>query len=301
MLQRLGNAILASRFQAILVTSLLSMFGLLVPFFTYIGSGLVPGLVCLGRNTASGIQVVFGSFVLTTLFAIAANTDPYVVVAIAVGIWIPVWITANVLRITASQSSMLLAAAMVGMVYILLTHILVNDIVAWWQGWLDLWLEQLSGHANREKLAALFNMAAPFMNAMTVAGLFVSLVCTVFCARWWQAHLVNKGGFRKEFHALRLPGLLVYPVIALVVFMIINDSKPGSMVVDILVLLIFVYLFQGIASIHRVVTDRKLSGMWLTGMYVFLFLLPQLLLFIACIGMIDSWLYKQRAETDSET
>ena len=292
MLQRLGNAVLANKFQAIFATSLMTMVGLLVPFFTYIGSGLVPGLVCLSKNAVTGLQVIIGSFILTMLFVTVANVTPYVVIAFAIGIWAPVWISSNVLRITASQGSLLLTAAIIGMIYILLTHLLVEDIVAWWQGWLNLWLEQIANTANREKLSELFNMAAPLMNAMTVAGLFVSLVCTVFCARWWQAYLVNKGGFRKEFQSISLPRYLLYPVLAIIAWMIINESKPGDIVVDILVLLIFVYLFQGLASIHRVVAEKHMSGMWLTGMYIFMFLIPQILLFIACIGMIDSWLYR---------
>jgi hypothetical protein len=65
---------------------------------------------------------------------------------------------------------------------------------------------------------------------------------------------------------------------------------------DLLWLLIIMYLFQGIASIHRLVRVRELSAAWLVAMYCFLVVLfPHMIVFIACIGMADAWMHGKKA------
>jgi hypothetical protein len=47
-------------------------------------------------------------------------------------------------------------------------------------------------------------------------------------------------------------------------------------------------VIQGIASVHRIVFIRALSKNWLILMYSFLMFLPQMALFLVCIGMVDA-------------
>lgn len=293
MLRRLGEYILAGRFQAVLLTSLLSMLGLIVPLFSYLASGAVPALVTLRKSINTGLQVIAGSVLVTLVFVLVAGASPYIVLALAVGIWLPIWACAGVLKLTESQGNLLVTAAVFGLVYILLTHMLLGDVTEWWRSWLQLWVEQMADPSRRENLDELVGAAAPLMNAMTAGGLFVSLVSTILVARWWQAHLFNKGGFRQEFHALQLPRTLVFVVAADMVYMLASGAQKGSVAMDIMLLLMFVYLFQGIAGMHRLVASKNLSRGWLTGMYLFMFLLPQTILVIACVGMVDSWLVRK--------
>lgn len=295
MLRRIGQYILAGKYRAIFFTSLLAMLGFAVPLLSYPASGIVPALVTLRKNATAGLQVIFSSMLLLLALFLVAGISPYVAPVIALVIWLPVWFCASVLRLTESQGLLLVAAAVFGLVYITLTRLLLGDVTAWWQRWLELWLEQVANPANRESMEAMLTSMAPFMNAMTAAGLFLSLVCTVFLARWWQAHLFNRGGFRKEFHALRLPRALVIVVVADMIYMLVGGTQPGSAAMDIMLLLMFVYLFQGLATVHRLVARKNLSRGWLTGMYIFMFLLPQTILFMACVGMVDSWLVRRQS------
>ncbi len=49
------------------------------------------------------------------------------------------------------------------------------------------------------------------------------------------------------------------------------------------------FLFQGLALMHRTASARQLPNFWLAMMYVLLFIIPQSVLFLACVGMADSW------------
>jgi hypothetical protein len=59
---------------------------------------------------------------------------------------------------------------------------------------------------------------------------------------------------------------------------------------DLLLVALFMYLFQGIAAVHRTVETRALSSAWLVAMYGLLLLAPQMILFVACLGFADSWM-----------
>ncbi len=298
-MRRLGEFILSGRLQALVVTSLLTVAGLLLPFLSYLSGGVAPALVTLRKGAMAGLLVIIGSLVLTAMFTLLAGFNPQIVIAVAIGIWLPVWFCANVLRVTASQGQLIVAAGMCSLLYILMTHLILGNVAEWWDSWLKLWLDQVLQEDSKAQYQEMLVTAAPLMNAMTAAGLFISLVTTLLVARWWQSLLFNLGGFRGEFHALRLPRGLIFAVIAGLVLVFLDMAGPGTLAMDILLLLIFLYLFQGLAVIHRTVVSRKMAQGWLIGMYMLLFVVPQSILLLACLGMVDSWLVRPGADGTS--
>lgn len=292
-MRRLGEYILRGRLQAVLVTSFFAFIGLILPLFSYICGGLVPAFVTLRKGAVYGIQVVIGSLVITVGFALAVKINPYIMIAFAIGIWIPVWCCANVLRISENQGFMIVAAGCIVLLYIILVHLMVADVTALWRQWMAVWLEQAVKPGKQDQLREIMDNAAPLMNAIMAAGLFVSLVVTLLVSRWWQACLFNPGGFKKEFYSLRLPRWLIAAVVICVILVVTGNAHPGSVALEIFILLIFVYLFQGLAGIHRLIAGRNLAAGWLVGIYILMLIVPQIILFIACFGMADSWLIKQ--------
>jgi hypothetical protein len=288
----LGQYILRGKLQAIVITSLLTLLALVLPLFSYVLSGIAPGLVTLRHGALTGIQVITGSLVVIAAFALAVRLNPQIAMAFALGVWLPLWLCAAVLRMTESQGHLLLVAGLFGAVFIAIMHLVVDDLAGWWAGWLKAWIGQAlpSGQGDRylEQVAA----AASFMNALVAAGLTVSLTITLMAARWWQAYLFNPGGFRREFHALRLPRGLLLGVLLSIGLVVAGKGSPGSPAMDIFILMIFLYFFQGLAAAHRLTEARKLSQTWLVVMYVLLLIFPQIILFLACFGMADSWRLK---------
>ena len=141
--------------------------------------------------------------------------------------------------------------------------------------------------------------AAKVLNAMMIAGMMLNIFLAVLCARWWQSKLFNQGAFQKEFHALQLPPMIL-PISALVfVLMFTLAGLWHAMFRDITIVMIFMYLIQGISAVHRYVASLNMSTAWLVSMYCFLILLPQMGLFIACLGMTDIYATWRRKKISS--
>ena len=294
-MRRLGEYIFRGHLQAIGITSLFTVCALILPLMTYLFSGIVPALVTLRKGPMTGLRVIAGSLLLTAAVALLAGVNPYLMFALALGIWLPTWFCAMVLRLTEAQGRMLLAAGLCGLGYVVLSHFLLDDVALWWKSVLELWVKQVLAPESAGKYAERLEAMAPWMNAVTSAGLVVSLVTTVFCARWWQASLFHPGGFRQEFQALHLPKVLSLAVFGCVGLLAAGLAEPGSAALDVLVLIVFLYVFQGVAAVHRLVAAGRLTRPWLIAMYVLLVVLPQAVLFVACMGMVDSWMYRSSA------
>jgi hypothetical protein len=286
----LGNYMMRGRWQAVAVISLLTMISMLVPPFTYVLSGVPVGLVSLRRGLATGMQVILGSLIVITLLSYPAGINPMLATAFAVSVWLPVWLCAGVLRLTESQGVLVMAAGALGAVFVVAMHLLVDDVAGWWKSWFEAWGKDYLSQDAAGHYKALLDTAMPMMNAMMASGLVVSLILTLLLARWWQSLLYNPGGFRAEFYRLRLPRTLGLAAVVVTVLALADTGLDQTLFRDLLVVMVFLYLFQGVAAMHRTIAERGMSGGWLAGMYVLLLLLPQTALFIACVGMADSWL-----------
>lgn len=289
-MRALGNYIMRGRLQAIGVVSVMTMLSLLLPPLTYVLSGAPVGLVSLRRGASVGMQVILGSMVVMALLCYPAGVDPLVAPAFAVSVWAPVWLCAVILRLTQSQGLLVMAAGTLGAVFVVLMHLMVDDVTGWWKSWFQAWVQNHMSPDAASRYQSLFDSAMPMMNAMMASGVVISLILTVILARWWQAVLYNPGGFRKEFYQLRLPRYLAAATFAAAILSLVDIGLDKGLFRDLLVILVFLYLFQGVAAVHRAVSARGMSSGWLAGMYVLLLLLPQTVLFIACIGMVDAWM-----------
>ena len=127
-------------------------------------------------------------------------------------------------------------------------------------------------------MAKLMNTLVMFYMAMTI--LF---------ARWWQSRLFNPGGFRKEFYALRIPKIVLPIFVALAILVFIAGDLRQDIFRDILVVLIFMYLIQGLSFAHRTIDKFKLSVSWLVILYCLLMFVPQMGLIISCFGIVDTF------------
>jgi len=293
-MRALAEYIMRGRLQAIAVASLLTMVSMLLPLFAYVLSGVPIALISLRRGGRIGMQVILGTLAVVALFSWPAGIDPMIAPAFAVSIWLPVWLCAGLLRLTESQGVVVLAAGAMGALFVVFMHLMVNDVTAWWKAWFDAWIQHQMPADSVAQYKQLLASAMPLMNAMMAAGLVVGIIVTLMLARSWQSALYNPGGFRQEFYRLRLPRWLGVVTLAVTALALVRTGLDQGMFRDLVVVLVFLYLFQGVACVHRWVAGRGMSSGWLLGMYVLLLIMPQLILFVACVGMADSWLVGQK-------
>ncbi|MEX2353448.1 MAG: DUF2232 domain-containing protein [Gammaproteobacteria bacterium] len=288
-MKALGNYILGGRLQSAAIISLMTVLSLLLPPFSYIISGAPFSLLTLRKGPHEGILVLFMVLVLTSLFGYFTNIGPVLGIAFTAGIWLPLWLCSIVLRISESQGTAMLAVAAIGVALVIFTSSFNDELVAWWQTWVDAFLAQNFTASENARMQELFDMTLPLLGGIISAGIIISLTITLLLARWWQSSLFNPGGFRDEFQRLLLPKWLTLVTLCCLLISMLDASGLVLLVRNILLVLIVVHMFQGIASVHRVVYNRKLSRAWLVTMYGFLVFLPQMALFVACIGMVDAW------------
>ena len=288
-MRALGTYTLSGHWQAIAVVSFLSLLSLLILPLTYIGSGVPLALITLRKGPKFAMQVIAGSVLLVFLLGLLVGLQPFYVFVLTGTIWLPVYICALVHRLTERPAMMSLAAAAQALLYVIFMYLVLGDVQGWWR---EL-LQSIDISELPQELAAQFEqfleLAPPVVNAVMASSIVMSLVVTLLLARWWQSALFNPGGFQREFHQFRLPRQLVLPTLALMGLSLLQAQPFTALVRDVLVVFVVLYLFHGIAAVHRTVLKRSLSANWLIAMYCLLFVLPQLMvLMVAWMGLTDS-------------
>lgn len=118
-----------------------------------------------------------------------------------------------------------------------------------------------------------------------VTGLVV-LLAAIAClalARSWQAGLYNPGGFREEFHALRLTPkeLAVLAVLGVAGLLLGAQALAILGWVPLLV--------AGVALVHGFIGLKGMNGLWLVAFYVLLVTTWPTILIVLLLGLIDTF------------
>ncbi len=290
-MKALGNYILRSRVHAILAISVLTLFSIFISPFSYFLSGAPMGLAALRKGPVTGLQVAAGCLLLTALPAMALNLQPGIPIAFMATVWLPVILCAGLLRNTQSQGLMVLCAGTVGVFFTALIYVMLEDIQKWWHEWFELWQQYAESEPARQQLEQAYQLISPLLSAIFASGFVISLIITMLLARWWQSALFNPGGFRKEFYALRLPRILVFPTLAGLLTLLLIPGATSIALRDTVILMLVLYLFQGISVIHGFLYTRARSRVWLIVIYGMFFIMPRfVLLFMSCVGIVNACL-----------
>ena len=114
----------------------------------------------------------------------------------------------------------------------------------------------------------------------------VSCILGLVLARFWQAQLYNPGGFRKEFHRIRLPAIVA---MGLLTFTIVGASFVPFLLVIVPVATLPL-LVAGLALVHGLVGIKKMGSFWLVGLYALLIIVTQLaypvIVLTACLDSV---------------
>ena len=290
-MKTLGNYLLKSRLHAVLSISALTLLSVFISPLSYFISGAPMGLVTLRKGPVIGLQVASGCLLLIALLALALGVQPGIPVAFMVSVWLPVLLCASVLRRSQSQGLAILCAGTIGVFFTAYIYFIIEDLQDWWRGWFMRWKDNVASDQTVQQLEQVYEFISPLLSLFIVSGFVISLITTLLLARWWQAALFNPGGFRKEFYALRLPRSLLFPTLAGLLALLFAPGNGSTAIRDVVVIMLILYLFQGLSVIHGYVHARLRSKIWLTGLYVTFFLLPHaLLLLVSGVGLVNACL-----------
>ncbi|HFD11897.1 MAG TPA: DUF2232 domain-containing protein [Crenotrichaceae bacterium] len=290
-----ANYILRGRWSATLVVVTAAILSLVLPLLSSISSAAVALVTLRHGAREGGLIVLFSTAVLLAVAAVMQQdgTGAFVTAGVLFAVlWLPVWLLSIVLRWSVSLPIALSFAGVIGLVAVTAMHVAMGDVYAWWRDVLDAGLgpilEQSGVPFKPGQIEETFDILARSITGVIGSALVISMMIALFIGRWWQSLLFNEGGFQREFHALRLDKRIAYGALVLMGIALFADSGAGSIVQDLIVVVMTLFMIHGLGLLHGIVAAKGISGGWLVAVYILMVILPQLAFLLAIAGLLDS-------------
>jgi len=247
-----------------------------LPLMYWVSAAIV-ALVVLRQGFNQGFNILLAALLPgVAWYAVQQDITIFVVVLGSA-------VMASVLRISASLPKAISISVFVGLIAVWL----LPELSPQWYEVLEKGSQEYSVALQDSMDPQMIQQLEPwlFPILLGVVGSMLQLftVGALLLGRHWQAKLFNPGGFKEEFHNLRLP--YWYGVFAVVMFLI-SGSDPifGSWMPIVLVPM----FIMGISVVHGVIAMGQLSKQWLMGFYIsFLFFLPYMYALLILVALVD--------------
>lgn len=250
----------------------------MVPMMFWIGAATL-ALVTLRHGASQGLNVFAWAAAPSLAWWLGLH-DPTAMVVL-----VSTFAMAMVLRASVSMRKTLLFGFGFSIVLGVLTPVLMPETIELLLSATDEILKQLAADAELEVTDELVTSFQALLVAFFAASFFVMSIVSLFIARWWQAALFNPGGWREEFHQLRLGSFEMAVIIAAMLL-------GPSIGLDGYILLfsgLVPIVVCGLALVHGLVGKKNLGGHWMVGFYVLaVVLFPTLIAIVALLAMLDS-------------
>ncbi|WP_157960485.1 YybS family protein [Marinimicrobium alkaliphilum] len=271
-MRALANFIMRSRTRAAVV----ALLGNWVPL---IGPATI-SLVGLRMGLREGLLIaVWGLLpaLLTLLFSDFSPVMPLMTVAAVV----TALIAAQILRVSASWPHALMSLVALSVLAALTVSQLAPEALASIAVVLQELLDSLQDEA-AEGLA----VGQSTVLGLIAYGVAFSTLLGLLLGRWWQALLYNPGGFRQEFHGLRLQAPQAIVSLGAGVFALFQGPEYGVWATVFTLPL----TLAGLALFHGLAARRKLGTPWLVVFYLLLVFVPPAGQLLIAVAFVDTWL-----------
>jgi len=286
----LARFIMAGPSQAAVVAAVTALLAFILPPVAWLSGGVI-ALVALHLGPARGLQLMGYAGAASILLGWLVMGTPMLVVGVILLLWIPVWLAAVLLRNTVSLSVTLQAITGLSVALVVVLHLgfpeLQTQLQQEFANILQPVIEQQPDTAQQQELQLAVESVLVLLPGILATGMMMGIMLSLLLGRWWQSVLYNPGGLAKEFNSLRLgrPLNLISSVLLLMVLF-----SASELVTMIVLLVLSLYLLQGMAVVHGVFELRQIAKGWLIGLYVMLLFIPHLVVLpLAVFGLSDTW------------
>lgn len=288
----LAAYIMRGRVQAVSAACALALMSWVVPFLSLLAAAAV-GLPTLRKGAYEGGIIIAASIatlgVLGGLVGDVGGAAGYGAL-----LWLPMWLTAVVLRESGRLSTAFGFVSAMGVFMVVLIYGLYPDPPSLWLEGLQRFFSPLLDRAPPEFDADQFwtrfpATAARYMTGIVSASLVISLILSLLIARWWQAVLFNPGGFRSEFVGLRIHAAFPYAGVGVLIAAFAASGTVAEIALNLSFPLFALFLLVGFSVFHALVARNKTWKVWLVGTYLALIFVPYIIVPIALVGFSDLW------------
>lgn len=286
----LARFIMAGSSQAAVVAAVTALLAFILPPVAWVSGGVI-ALVALHLGPVRGIQLISYAGLASVLLGWLALGTPMLVLGVILLLWLPVWLAAIMLRSTVSLSITLQAITGFSVAIVLLLHFGFPDVQSQLQhefaSILKPVIEQQPDAAQRQDLQKAVESVLVLLPGILATGMMMGIMLSLLLGRWWQAALYNPGGLSKEFNSLKLGRSLNVTSSAFLLIALFSASDLATMIV---LLVLSLYLLQGVAVVHGIFEVRQIAKAWLIGLYLLLLFIPHMVVLpLAVFGLSDAW------------
>ena len=251
-----------------------------VPLLFWVSAAAL-ALVVLRRGISEALPVLAWGILPAIAWAWIGDVTPLLVIGGST-------LLAMTLHGTGAWRSVLLVSVPLGVVYAVLLLTMLNDPLMVLAGQIQERLPELladmGGAVDEAGMARIEALLVPVLAGLMGAVHLLMVLASLMFGRSWQARLYNPGGFREEFHQLRLSPMLAGGLLLVTLF-----SPQFGQFALLAPVTSLPLLIAGLALVHGIVGIKKIGSVWLVMLYVLLFIAAQFVYpLIMLLAFIDS-------------
>jgi len=268
-MKALAGFAMSGRRQAILAATLLGI----LPLLNFLSAPIV-ALVCLRHGKAEAMIVLAWALIPAVAWTMAGDMIPLLTLLGSL-------LLAVVLRSTGSWEFALLTAIGVG-IAAQLALVVQPGFVELMQQQIELVMAnpELQGQVNALPAEQMQQLLKMFYGMM----LMLLSVSVLMLARYWQAGLYNPGGFRQEFHQLRLS----WKTCAVLCTAFVLTTAGPAVLQPFAILFVLPLLIAGVALVHGVAGLKQWPMAVMVIFYVAM-MSPVMTQILVLAAIADSW------------
>lgn len=288
-MQAIARYTLSGPWQAMLVVSLLGV-GAWVLFPLMYLSGALMALLAMQLGPGKASQVLFGGLLVQAVTGAVLLASPVAAVSLAALMWVPLVALGSLVWQRGSLPPALTAAALLGLMAVLGFYLLHADPGLWWQARVGEAIDARSSlpdglATSNQELATLVEGVASYLPGAFAGVWVMGLAASMLLGRWLQSRLYRPGAFGAEFRSWRLATAWTGVTGGCV---LVALWRP-ELAVNLLVPLAVVLCLPALGLLHALLQHRAAARLWLGMLYGALVLLPHLVMVLAAVALVDSW------------
>lgn len=289
-MKALASLVMRGRTPAIAVAVVLAALSLIILPLGLLSAAAVTLVALRHGGRESAVVVAGGLLALAGLGGLIFG-KPAALVLLGLLMWAPAVALGLLLRASRSLA-LTLEIALLAAAGLVIGQYLLGDPVAFWSALMSDFLSEMAdpavmGETDRQQVVAAM---APWMVGGVAAAWLLQQALVLLLARYWQAALYNPGGFRAEFHGLRLRRwvFIAMPVLLLAS---LAQGQGATPLAQLVLVLEAGLLLQGVALVHGLVGRFGAPLGWLIGFYSLLVVgMPHTVTLVTIAGFLDGWL-----------